>query len=77
MEPPAHIETLIKHLAQFNPEQNAGDSAYRLRFERELKMIEVLWPMQGGEVFLDFMKSGELLLAESVEYYDSQTALVR
>jgi len=72
MEQPSHIDTLLKSLARFNPEVAAEEDAYRLQFERDTKIVTVLWPKHVCEVFLDFTKDGELLLAESVEYYENE-----
>jgi hypothetical protein len=73
MEPPPHIAQLLDTLAEFNPVVSVEESAHRLRFERDTKLVAVLWPNHVGEVFFEFMKSGELLLAESVEYYENET----
>ena len=70
---PQHIEQLLSALARFKPIVVEERDAYRLRFESDLKLVTVLWPNHVGEVFFDFSKTGELLLAESVEYYENET----
>ena len=75
MESPSHIGTLLKILARFNPEAVAEDDAYRLKFENDAKTVNVIWPTEASEVFFDFTMGGELLLAESVEYYENETEL--
>jgi hypothetical protein len=72
---PAHIALLLKSLTQHNQAVTAEENAYRLRFNRDSKLVEVLWPNQGNEVFFDFMNREELLFSESVEYYENETGL--
>ena len=73
MELPSHIATLLKSLAQFDSDVAADEQAHRLQFECDTKSVKVLWPKHSTEIFLDFTKGGELLLAESVEYYENET----
>ncbi len=75
MKHPAYIVRLLKSLAQHNPAVSAEENAYRLRFARDLKLVEILWPNQGSEVFFDFMNSEELLFSESIEYYEKETGM--
>ena len=72
MEPPAHIAHLLNGLTQFNPTLAVDPSAYRLDVESGTKKVTVLWPSEAGEVFFDFHKDGQVLLSESVEYYEGE-----
>ena len=75
MELTPHIIQLLKALAQFDPVVVEEEDAHRLRFERDTKVTEILWPRRVGEIFFDFIKGGEVLLAESIEYYQNETQL--
>ena len=73
MEVPAHIALLLNSLSRFNPVVSAGSDSHCVRFEHGEKAAKLTWPTQVAEVFFDFMKDGEIVLSESVEYYDDET----
>jgi hypothetical protein len=72
MDMPPYIDLVIKSLSQFSPTIKAQNDAHQMQFERSQKAVTVLWPNYVGEVFFDFHKDGELLFAQSVEYYGDE-----
>jgi hypothetical protein len=72
MDGSAHIKLLVDALAEFSPSQSVDGGVHRLAVTYEAKSVVVVWPQSLGEVYFDFLESGEVLLAESVEYYDEE-----
>lgn len=73
MSQPVHITRLLELMAQFKPKSSAEKDAHRLEFQHRGKSVVIFWPNLVMEVFFDFIEGGEKLLAESVEYYDSES----
>ena len=73
MEPPSHIAQLLNSLASFTTTVAHEAGAHRFHVQHGVKSVVVLWPSELGEVFFDFINEGQVLLAESVEYYEAES----
>lgn len=77
MDEPAQIRQLVEALADFTPSLSVEKGAHRLAVKHHAKSVVVVWPHSLGEVCFDFLEDGEVLLAESVEYYDEEPPAVQ
>ena len=65
----------MQALSEFAPTMEVVSGAYEIFAAHGPKLVKLGWPVGiASEVYFDFIENGDVILSESVEYYEGELA---
>lgn len=66
-------QEIVESLKEYSAAITCENQSYKVTVNNDIKSITITWPYPLMEVFFDFAANKEIIMSESIEFYENET----